>query len=61
VKSLPWHVARHQTQRGIRARCFDTVVEDLRILLREVSGSKAQLTPLFLAKTFRSCLFQEIA
>jgi transposase len=40
----PWPVVYQQTQRWIRARCFETMVEDLRILLREFSGRKTQPT-----------------
>ena len=37
-----WPVIYQQTQRWICARCFETMVEDLRILLREFSGRKSQ-------------------
>jgi transposase len=40
----PWYVVYQQTQRWIRARCFETMVEDLRMLLREFSGRKEQPT-----------------
>ncbi len=36
----PWPVVYQQMQRWIRARCFQTMVEDLRMLLREFSGRK---------------------
>jgi transposase len=38
----PWPVVYQQTQRWIRAQCFETMVEDLRMLLREFSGRKVQ-------------------
>jgi transposase len=44
----PWPVVYQQTQRWIRARCFETMVEDLRILWREFSGRKAQPTAMIL-------------
>lgn len=34
----PWSVAYQQVQRWIRARCFETLVEDPRMLLREFAG-----------------------
>jgi transposase len=37
-----WLVIYQRTHRWIRARCFETMVEDLRILLREFSGRKSQ-------------------
>ncbi len=36
----PWHVVYQQMQRWIDARCFETMVEDLRGLLREYAGRK---------------------
>lgn len=51
----PWPVVYQQTQRWIRARCFQTMVEDLRILLREFSGRKAQPTAMILdSRTLQS-------
>src|ERR1035437_5125706 len=44
----PWPVVYQQTQRWIRARCFETMVEDLRMLLLEFSGRKAQPTAMIL-------------
>jgi transposase len=44
----PWAVVYQQTQRWIGARCFETLVEDLRMLLREFSGRKAQPTAVIL-------------
>jgi hypothetical protein len=45
----PWPVVYQQTRRWIRARCFETMVEDLRMLLREFSGRRAHhvLCPIF--------------
>jgi transposase len=51
----PWPVVYQQTQRWIRARCFETLVEDLRMLLREFSGRKAQPTAMILdSRTLQS-------
>jgi transposase len=51
----PWPVVYQQTQRWIRARCFETMVEDLRVLLREFSGRKAQPTAMILdSRTLQS-------
>jgi hypothetical protein len=48
-------VVYQQTQRWMRARCFETIVEDLRTLPREFSGRKAQPTALILdSRTLRS-------
>jgi transposase len=44
----PWTVVYQQTQRWIRARCFETMVEDLHMLLREFSGRKALPTVMIL-------------
>ena len=44
----PWNVVYQQAQRWIRARCFETMVEDLRMLLREFAGRKAQPTAMIL-------------
>src|SRR6202163_3411073 len=38
----PWPVVYLQTQRWIESHCFETMVEDLRLLLREFTGRKAQ-------------------
>jgi len=38
----PWTVVYQQMRRWIDARCFETLVEDLRILLREYAGRKGQ-------------------
>ena len=40
----PWPVVYQQTQRWIESHCFETMVEDLRLLLREFSERKAQPT-----------------
>lgn len=40
----PWPVVYQQTQRWIRAGCFEALVEDLRMLLREFAGRKPQPT-----------------
>jgi transposase len=51
----PWTVVYQQTQRWIRAQCFETMVEDLRMLLREFSGRKAQPTAMILdSRTLQS-------
>ena len=44
----PWTVVYQQTQRWIRARCFEIMVEDLRMLLREFAGRKGQPTAMIL-------------
>jgi transposase len=38
----PWQIVHQQTQRWIRAGCFEAMVHDLRELLRELSGRRAQ-------------------
>jgi len=51
----PWNVVYQQAQRWIRARCFETMVEDLRILLRQFAGRKAQPTAMILdSRTLQS-------
>jgi transposase len=51
----PWNVVYQQAQRWIRARCFETMVEDLRLLLREFAGRKAQPTAMILdSRTLQS-------
>jgi transposase len=51
----PWEVVYQQAQRWIRARCFETLVEDLRMLLREFAGRKAQPTAMILdSRTLQS-------
>jgi transposase len=44
----PWTVVYQQMRRWIDARCFEIMVEDLRILLREFSGRKGQPTAMIL-------------
>ena len=44
-----------QTQRWIESHCFETMVEDLRLLLREFTGRKAQPTAMLLdSRTIQS-------
>jgi transposase len=51
----PWEAVYQQGQRWIRARCFETMVEDLRLLLREFAGRKAQPTTMILdSRTLQS-------
>lgn len=51
----PWNVVYQQTQRWIRARCFEIMVEDLRLLLREFAGRKGQPTAMILdSRTLQS-------
>jgi transposase len=51
----PWPVVYQQTQRRIRAGCFETLVEDLRSLLRELSGRKPLPTAMILdSRTIQS-------
>jgi transposase len=44
----PWEVVYPQMRRWMEARCFETMVEDLRILVREYAGRKAQPTAMIL-------------
>lgn len=44
----PWTVVYQQMRRWIDARCFEIMVEDLRILLREFAGRKGQPTAMIL-------------
>lgn len=51
----PWYVVYQQMRRWIDARCFETMVEDLRILLREYAGRKGQPTAMILdSRTLQS-------
>ena len=51
----PWPVVYQQTQRWIRAGCFEMMVEDLRGLLRELAGRKLQPTAMILdSRTIQS-------
>jgi transposase len=36
----PWTIIYQQAQRWIRAQCFQVMIEDLRMLLREFAGSE---------------------
>lgn len=40
----PWHAVYDQTQRWIKAGVFETIVHDLRVLLRLLDGRKGQPT-----------------
>ena len=51
----PWDVVYKQMRRWIDARCFETMVEDLRILLREFAGRNGQPTAMILnSRTWQS-------
>jgi transposase len=51
----PWTVVYQQMRRWIDARCFEIMVEDLRILLRELAGRKGQPTAMILdSRTLQS-------
>ena len=51
----PWPVVYQQMRRWIEARCFETIVEDLRKLLREYAGRKPQPTAAILdSRTLQS-------
>ena len=51
----PWPVVYQQTRRWIRAGCFEVMVEDLRLLLREFAGRKPQPTAMILdSRTLQS-------
>jgi transposase len=51
----PWRVVYNQTQRWIRAGCFETIVEDLRLLLREFAGRKPRPTAMIVdSRTLQS-------
>jgi transposase len=51
----PWTVVYQQMRRWIDARCFESIVEDLRVLLREYSGRKAQPTAMIIdSRTLQS-------
>jgi transposase len=51
----PWRVVYHQTRRWIRDGCFETMVEDLRSLLHELAGRKAEPTAMILdSRTLQS-------
>ena len=40
----PWEAVYQQTQRWLKWGCFEAIVHDLRVLLREAAGRKAQPT-----------------
>ena len=51
----PWTVVYQQMRRWMAAGCFEIMVEDLRILLREFAGSKGQPTAMILdSRTLQS-------
>jgi transposase len=51
----PWEVVYQQMRRWIDAQCFEIMVEDLRILLREFAGRKGQPTAMILdSRTLQS-------
>jgi transposase len=51
----PWTVVYQQMRRWIDANCFESMVEDLRILLREYAGRKAQPTAMIIdSRTLQS-------
>ena len=51
----PWTVVYQQTRRWMKAGCFEVMVEDLRILLREFAGRKAQPTAMIVdSRTLQS-------
>jgi transposase len=51
----PWTVVYQQMRRWMEAHCFEIMVEDLRILLREFAGRKGQPTAMILdSRTLQS-------
>jgi transposase len=51
----PWPAVYQQMQRWLRVRCFEAMVHDLRVLLREYAGRKAQPSAMILdSRTLRS-------
>jgi transposase len=51
----PWEAVYQQMRRWIDARCFEIMVEDLRILLREFAGRKGEPTAMILdSRTLQS-------
>lgn len=51
----PWEVVYQQMRRWIDARCFEIMVEDLRILLREFAGRNGQPVAMILdSRTLQS-------
>jgi transposase len=45
---LPWPAVYQQMRRWIDARCFETIVEDLRMMLRKYAGRKPHSTAVIL-------------
>src|SRR5438309_1552202 len=53
----PWWVVFQQTQRWMRAGCFVAIVDDLRVILREAAGKKADPTAaVFDGRTLQSTI-----
>jgi transposase len=53
----PWHVVYQQTQRWIKAGCFEAIVQDLREMLRLAAGRSKQPTAVVLdARTLQSSI-----
>ncbi|GLR89605.1 hypothetical protein GCM10007857_63190 [Bradyrhizobium iriomotense] len=51
----PWEIVYQQAQRWLRAGCFETLAEDLRIVLRVAAGRSAQPTVAIIdSRTLRS-------
>ena len=51
----PWWVVYQQTQRWMRAGCFTQMVDDLRVILREAAGKRADPTAaIFDGRTLQS-------
>jgi transposase len=51
----PWYVVYQQTQRWLAANCFDAIVDDLRLLLREAKGrSRQPSAAIFDSRTLQS-------
>src|SRR5579862_6827540 len=44
----PWHTVYEQSQRWFAAGCFEALVDDLRVLLRQAQGRNAQPTAVIL-------------
>ena len=51
----PWHAVHQQTQRWLRAGCFESMVHDLRVVLRECEGREGQPSAIVLdSRTLQS-------
>ena len=51
----PWSAVFQQTQRWLRAGCFESIVHDLRVLLREYTGRNGQPSAMILdSRTLQS-------